>query len=197
MAPKILIAYYTTYGTNYAMAKEAQAAAEAKGAEVRLRKFPETAPQSVIDGQAAWKAMQDQTADVPEVSHDDMRWAEGYLLSVPTRYGNVPSQAQAFIDTLGGLWAEGALANKTFSAMTSAANNHAGQEMTLQGLYVMAAHWGDVIVPPGFTSDVVSKAGGNPYGASVTAGGDLSEEKKAAIRHQAERLVEFTERLTR
>lgn len=36
-------------------------------------------------------------------------------------------------------------------------------------------------------------AGGNPYGTTVSATGEpLSEDTKAAIRHQARRLVEFT-----
>jgi NAD(P)H dehydrogenase (quinone) len=35
---KLAIVYYSTYGTNYAMAKAAADEAEAAGAEVRLRK---------------------------------------------------------------------------------------------------------------------------------------------------------------
>jgi NAD(P)H dehydrogenase (quinone) len=102
---------------------------------------------------------------------------------------------RSFIDTLGPVWQEGKLANKTFSAMTSAMNPHGGQETTLQTLYYTAMHWGAILVPPGYTDQSVFAAGGNPYGVSVTANNEpLSEEMKAAIRHQARRLVETTQK---
>ena len=194
MAAKLLVVYYSTYGHNHAMAEAAAEAAREAGAEVRLRRVEETAPQEVVEAQEAWKAQQDAQADVPVVSDDDMTWAEGYLLSSPTRYGGAASQMRAFIDTLGPLWQKGLLADKTFSAMTSAQNPHGGQETTLQTLYVTAMHWGCVLVPPGYTDGSVFEAGGNPYGASVTADGpELSDEETAVIRHQARRQVRFTE----
>lgn len=195
MNPKILIAFYSTYGTNHRMAQVAADAAASAGAEVRLRRFAETAPREVVEGQDAWKAQLDKMADIPELRHDDMEWADGYLISVPTRFGSAPSQAQVFFDTLGGLWASGKLANKTFSAMTSAQNPHGGQETTLQSLYVTAMHWGTVIVPTGYSSDVIFGAGGNPYGTSVTSGDGVTESAQAAIEHQARRLVEYTGKL--
>ena len=194
MAAKLLVVYYSTYGHNHAMAEAAAEAAREAGAEVRLRRVEETAPQEVVEAQEAWKAQQEAQADVPVVSDDDMTWAEGYLLSSPTRYGGAASQMRAFIDTLGPLWQKGLLADKTFSAMTSAQNPHGGQETTLQTLYVTAMHWGCVLVPPGYTDGSVFEAGGNPYGASVTADGpELSDEETAVIRHQARRQVRFTE----
>jgi NAD(P)H dehydrogenase (quinone) len=120
-----------------------------------------------------------------------MEWANAYLFSAPTRYGGAASQMRSFIDTLGPLWQEGKLANKTVTAMTSAQNPHGGQETTLQTLYYTFMHWGAIIVPPGYTDPAVFASGGNPYGVSVTATGEgLSEEIKASIRHQARRLVE-------
>ncbi|MFC6662075.1 NAD(P)H-dependent oxidoreductase [Deinococcus multiflagellatus] len=145
---KLAIVYYSTYGTNHAMAQVAAEAAQAAGAEVRLLKVAETAPQAVIDTQDAWKAQQERMADVPTASPADLEWADAFLFSSPTRFGGAASQIRAYIDTLGGLWASGVLANKTFSAMTSAQNPNGGQETTLQTLYVMAMHWGCILVPP-------------------------------------------------
>lgn len=194
--PKILIAYYSTYGTNHQMAEIAADAAREAGAEVRLRKFPETAPQEVVEGQDAWKAQAEKTAHIDEATTDDMDWADGYFFSVPTRYGVPASQARAFIDTLGPLWMEGKLANKTFTATTSAQNPHGGQETTLQSLYVTAMHWGSIIVAPGYTDESLFAAGGNPYGVSVTADGSgVDEDAQKAIAFQTRRLVEFTGRL--
>ena len=192
-ASKILVLYYSTYGHNHQMAQAAAEAAEAAGAEVRLRKTPETAPQEVIDAQDAWKAQQEAQADVAEVSTDDMVWADGYFVSAPTRYGTPASQMRSFIDSLGPLWQKGQLADKTFTATSSAQNEHGGQEMTIQSLYTTAMHWGCVLVPIGYSSDKVFAAGGCPYGVAVQAGEpDVDEASLEAIRHQAGRLVRFT-----
>lgn len=195
---KLAVVYYTTYGHNHTMAETAADAARKAGAEVRILKARETAPADVVEGQPAWKATAERTRDIPEVSHDDMTWADAYLFSVPTRYGGAASQMRAFIDTLGGLWSQGKLADKCVSAMTSAMNAHGGQETTLHTLYFTFMHWGAIIVPPGYTDKAVYAAGGNPYGTSVTAGDEpISEADKAAIRHQATRLVEVTARFLR
>ena len=191
---RIAIVFYSTYGTNHQVALAAAEAAKAAGADVRLRRIAETAPADVVAGQEAWKAQLDKVQDIPEVSHDDMEWANGYFFISPTRYGAVASQMRAFIDTLGGLWFAGKLANKTFTAATSAQNTHGGQESTILGLYTSAMHWGEVIVAPGFTDASVSEAGGNPYGFSTNAGA-LDDKGRAAVAHQAKRLVEMTAKL--
>ncbi len=197
MTVKLAIIYYSTYGTNHQMATVAAEAAREAGAEVRVLKVPETAPQAVIDTQDAWKAQQERSADVPQATPADMEWADAYLFSAPTRFGGAASQVRAFIDTLGGLWGTGKLANKGFSAMTSAQNPNGGQETTLQTLYITAQHWGSIIVTPGYTDPVIFASGGNPYGASVTADGQpLGDADKATIRHQTKRLVEITAKLT-
>jgi|GEM_PF-6989682 len=110
--PKIAIIYYSTYGTNHGVAQAAAKAAEEAGAEVRLRRIPETAPAEVVNGQDAWKAAAEAQSDIPEVSLDDVEWADGLFFSSPTRFGSVASQTRAFIDTLGPLWQRGALADK-------------------------------------------------------------------------------------
>jgi NAD(P)H dehydrogenase (quinone) len=193
---RLAIVYYSTYGTNHQMAEIAAEAAREAGAEVRLRKVRETAPEGVVNGQDAWRAQAEKTTSVPEATLDDMEWANAYLFSAPTRFGVSASQLRAFIDQLGPLWGTGKLANKPVSAMSSAQNPHGGQESTILGLYTTMMHWGAIIVAPGYTDPAVFAAGGNPYGASVTANGEpIAEESKAAIRHQARRLVEFAEKL--
>ncbi|CAA9354280.1 MAG: Trp repressor binding protein [uncultured Gemmatimonadetes bacterium] len=193
---RLAIVYYSTYGTNHAMAEVAAEAARAEGAEVRVLKVRETAPEGVVNGQDAWKAHAENTAHVPEATLDDMEWANAILMSAPTRFGVSASQLRAFIDQLGPLWGRGALANKAVSAMTSAQNPHGGQESTLLGLYTTFMHWGAILVPPGYTDPVIFASGGNPYGTSVTAAGNpLTGEYKASIRHQARRLVQVAAKL--
>lgn len=191
---KLAVVFYSTYGTNHRMAEIAADAARAAGAEVRLLRVPETAPQSVVDGQEAWKAQAAKTSDIPVATHADMEWANAYFFSAPTRFGVSASQLRAFIDGLGPLWMKGALANKAVTATTSAQNAHGGMETTLMGLYTTMMHWGAIIVQPGFTDQSVFEAGGNPYGTTATAG-NVTDKTEAALRHQAKRLVEFAAKI--
>ena len=124
-----------------------------------------------------------------------MEWANAYLFSTPTRFGGAPGQVRAFIDTLGGQWFSGKLANKPVSAMTSAQNAHGGQEATILSLYTTFLHWGSVIVAPGYADASIFAAGGNPYGYSHTQGAEFDEKVKAAISFQARRLVEMAAKL--
>jgi NAD(P)H dehydrogenase (quinone) len=101
---------------------------------------------------------------------------------------------RVFIDTLGPLWMKGALANKTFTATTSAQNAHGGQEATILSLYTTAMHWGAIIVAPGYTDPAIFEAGGNPYGYSANAGA-FDDKGRAAVAHQAKRLVAMTAKL--
>ncbi|MEX3314082.1 NAD(P)H:quinone oxidoreductase type IV [Sulfitobacter sp. PS-8MA] len=196
MTVKLAIVYYSSYGTNHQMAEIAAEAAKAAGAEVRLLKAPETAPDAVVAGVDAWQAQKEKTADIPEATLEDMEWANAYLFSAGTRFGVMASQMRAFIDTLGGVWAKGGLANKPISAMTSAQNAHGGQESTLHSFYITAMHWGGFVVAPGYTDPVIFKVGGNPYGYSHTQGAEFTDDVKAAIGHQARRLVETAEKLS-
>ncbi len=193
---KLAVIYYSTYGHNHLMASTACESARDAGAEVRLRKVHETAPEGVVAGQDKWKAHAEATAHVDEAILDDLEWADAYLFSAPTRYGVAASQMRAFMDQTGPLWGAGKLANKAVSAMTSAQNPHGGQEATLLSLYTTFMHWGCILVPPGYTDQTMFAAGGNPYGVSVTAMGQgIPEEAKAAIRYQARRLVEVARKL--
>ncbi len=194
---RLAVVYYSTYGTNHAMADVAAAAAKAAGAEVRLRKVHETAPAEVVKAQEAWLGHAEKTAHVAIAKPDDLVWANAFLFIAPTRYGTMASQMRAFIDTLGPIWQKGDLANKAASAMTSAMNLHGGQEGTLLGMYATFMHWGAILVPPGYTDPSISAAGGNPYGTSTVAvqDGKLSDETRAAVEHQARRLVDFAGRI--
>ncbi|MEX1234258.1 MAG: NAD(P)H:quinone oxidoreductase [Roseovarius sp.] len=184
---RLLILFYSTYGTNHEMAECAAEAAREAGADVRLRRVRETAPQEVIDAQDAWKAQIERMKDIPEAAPDDMEWASAYLFSAPTRFSLMPSQMQAFFDTLGPLWQKGVMANKVASAMTSSQSQHGGQETTLMHLHATLIHWGCVITAPGYTDEVMFELG-NPYGATAIAG-EVNDTVRGAIRHQTRRMI--------
>jgi NAD(P)H dehydrogenase (quinone) len=192
---KLAIIYYSSTGTNYKMAKWAEEAAKEVGAEVKVLKVPELAPQEAIESNPAWKAHVEETKDVPEVTLNDLEWADAFIFSMPTRFGNVPSQMKQFLDTTGGLWFQGKLANKVVSVMSSASNAHGGQEQTILQFYTTMYHWGAIIAAPGYTDPSIFAAGGNPYGTSVTVdqNGNMKEDVEAAVKHQAKRTVQVAQ----
>jgi len=195
MPIKLAIIYYSSGGTNYQLAKWAEYAGREAGAEVKVMKVPELAPQSVIDANKDWKAFLESTKEVPEVTLDDLEWADAIIFSVPTRFGNMPSQMKQFLDTTGGLWFNGKLVNKVVSAMSSAQNPHGGQEATILSLYTTMYHWGAIVAAAGYADPSAYKAGGNPYGTSVTVGqdGKMVEDVEAAVKYQAKRTVTVAE----
>ena len=190
---KVAIIFYSMGGTNAQLSKWAEQGAKEAGAEVKVFKVQELAPESVVQGNEVWRKTTEETKDIPHVTSDDIEWADALIFSVPTRFGNVPSQMKQFLDTQGGLWASGKTVNKVVSAMTSAQNPHGGQEATILALYTSMMHWGAIIVPPGYTDPVLFGAGGNPYGTSVTVGEDGkmkdAAQAEAAVKHQAKRTV--------
>jgi len=193
-APKITVAFYSTYGTNHAVAEAAAEAARAEGAEVKLVRFAETAPDEVVQSQEPWAAQLEKMKDIPVATPADFADADGIWVSVPTRFGGAASQYRAFVDTLGPLWQEGALVGKAFTATTSAANPNGGVEQTLMNIYSAAMHWSAVIVPPGYGDAVKFTDGGNPYGYS-TKPGEFDEAGQKSVAYQMGRLVQVAGKL--
>lgn len=192
---KLAVIYYSMGGTNYQLSKWAEEGAKEVGAEVKVLKVPELAPEAAIEGNPAWKAHVEATKDVPEVSLDDLEWADAIIFSVPTRFGNMPSQMKQFLDTTGGLWFNGKLVNKVVSAMSSAQNSHGGQEATILSLYTTMYHWGAIVATPGYSDPVIFSSGGNPYGTSVTVdqNGKMVEDVENTVKYQAKRTVQVAE----
>ncbi|WP_212920190.1 NAD(P)H:quinone oxidoreductase [Ornithinibacillus bavariensis] len=194
---KLAVIYYSSTGINYQLARWAEEAGKSVGAEVKVVKVPELAPEAAIASNPAWKAHVEETKDVPEATSADIEWADAIIFSVPTRFGVMASQMKQFLDTQGGLWASGKTVNKVVSAMTSAQNAHGGQEATILSLYTAMMHWGAILVPPGYTDQVLFGAGGNPYGTSVSQGqdGKMVEDVKGAVEHQAKRTIEIAKKI--
>jgi len=191
---KVAVVYYSATGNVYKLAQAVEEGAKEAGAEVRFRKVRELAPEEAIKSNQGWSDHALMTEDVPEAQLDDLEWADAYIFGTPTRFGNVSSQLKQFMDTTGGLWFQGKLADRVVGVFTSASTLHGGQETTIASLFNVFAHWGAIIVPLGYTDEAIFIAG-NPYGASST--GEPTEEELAAARHQGRRIAEKAEALAR
>jgi NAD(P)H dehydrogenase (quinone) len=195
---KVAVIYYSATGTNHAVAQAVAEGAAQAGSEVRARLIGETLPPEVVARNPKWKAFVESSRDLPKASLEDLEWADAVAFGTPTRFGNVAAQFKAFLDSAGGLWFQGKLANKVYAGFTSAQNPHGGNESTLLALYNSIYHFGGIIASPGYTDPAVFAAGGNPYGVSLATGtkGDLPSE--AALQHArylGRRLAELSQKL--
>ncbi|MGP4021238.1 NAD(P)H:quinone oxidoreductase [Saccharopolyspora sp. 5N708] len=191
---KIAVVYYSSTGTVFELAQSVVAGAKDAGAEVKLLKVAELASEEAIASNQGWADHVKATQDVPVATSDDILWADAVIFGSPTRFGNVASQIKQFIDSLGGLWARGLLANKVYSGFTATATAHGGQESTLLALYNTVYHFGGFVVPPGYT-DPVKFVDGNPYGTShVNGNGTIPVDDTArdAAMFQGKRVATIT-----
>ncbi len=198
MDAKVAVIYYSATGTVHALAQAVAEGAASAGAEVRLRRVAELAPDSAINQNPLWGQHADATASIAQASVEDLAWADAFAFGTPTRFGAPAGQLKQFIDQTGGLWREGKLADKPVTAFTSAFNRHGGNEATILSLSNVFYHWGALIVPPGYTDPVLSVAGGNPYGTSFVTGPTGDGPDTAALdaaRYQGRRLAQITIRL--
>lgn len=196
---KVLVLYYSSYGHIEQMADAMAEGARSAGAEVDIRRVPETAPAEVVKA-AGFKT---DTAHPLIEGPDAMGDYDAVIVGAPTRFGRMPSQMAAFWDTAGGLWMRGGLVGKVGGAFTSSASQHGGQETTLFSIITNLLHHGMTIVglDYGFTEQMgVDKVrGGAPYGATTIAGGDGSRQPSAeeldGARYQGRRIAETAAKL--
>ncbi|WP_428393189.1 NAD(P)H:quinone oxidoreductase [Lichenicoccus sp.] len=186
---KVLVLYYSTYGHIETMAHAMAEGARAGGAQVDVKRVPETVPEEVArDGHFK----RDLAAPIATVA--ELESYDAIIVGTGTRYGRVSSQMAAFLDQTGGLWARGALNGKVGAAFTSTATQHGGQETTLFSIITNLMHLGLVIVGLPYSHQAMMTldevVGGSPYGATTIAGGDGSRQPSAielaGARHQGE-----------
>ncbi len=190
---KVLVLYYSTYGHIETMANAIAEGARGAGAQVDIKRVPETVPEEIARN-AHFKL--DQAASVATVA--DLEHYDAIIVGTGTRFGRMSSQMAAFFDAAGGLWARGALNGKVGGAFTSTASQHGGQEMTLFSIITNLLHFGLIIVglDYGFAAQANNDeiTGGAPYGATTIANGDgsrqPSERELDGARYQGRRIAE-------
>ena len=196
---KVLVLYYSSYGHIEQMADAVAVGARSAGAEVDIRRVPETAPQAVVEA-AHFKT---DTAHPVIEGPDALKQYDAIIIGTPTRFGRMPSQMAAFWDTAGGLWMSGALHGKVGGAFVSTATQHGGQETTLFSVITNLLHFGLTIVGLDYGHQgqmgVDEVVGGAPYGATTVAGGDGSRQPSAidlnGARYQGRRIAEVAAKL--
>ena len=201
---KVLILYYSMYGHVHRMAESiADGVMEVEGAEVEMRRVPETLPAEVLGKMGALEA-QKSFSHIPVASVDDLASADAIIFGTPTRFGNMCGQMRQFLDATGGLWTKGALVGKLGSVFTSTGTQHGGQESTILSFHITLFHHGMIVagLPYAFQGQMKTDevTGGSPYGASTIAGpaGDRTptENDLAGARFQGKHVATIAKKLT-
>jgi NAD(P)H dehydrogenase (quinone) len=202
---KILIVFYSAYGHVYKMAEAvAEGAREVEGAEVILRRVPETLPEDLLKQIGAFDAAK-AFEHIPICTIDELASADAIIFGTPTRFGNMAGQMRQFLDGTGGLWANGALIGKVGRVFTSTATQHGGQESTILSFHTTLLHHGMIIagLPYSFAEQNTLEEiiGGSPYGAATIAGNDgsrmPSEKELAGARFQGKYVAEIAAKLAK
>lgn len=195
---KVLVLYYSSYGHIETMARAVAEGARSAGAEVDIKRVPETAPQEIAKS-AGFKL--DQEAPIAVVT--DLADYDAIIVGTGIRFGRLSSQMAAFLDQAGGLWARGELNGKVGGAFTSSNTQHGGQETTLFSIITNLLHFGMTIVglDYGHAGQMHDKdlVGGAPYGATTIAGADGSRQPGEidleGARYQGRRIAEVAGKL--
>lgn len=195
---KVLVLYYSFYGHIEKMAEAVAEGARAAGAQVDLKRVPETIPEETLRDAGA---KLNQAAPVATV--DELPNYDAIIFGTPTRFGNMIAQMRNFLDQTGGHWANGALIGKVGSVFTSSATQHGGQESTILTFHPTLLHHGMVVVGLPYSCQLQMGLdeikGGSPYGASTIAGGQgermPSEQELEMARFQGRHVAEIAAKL--
>lgn len=182
MAPKIAIVFYSMYGHIRQLAEAEKKGIEKAGGTVDLYQIAETLSDEVLGKMHAAP----KPTDIPVLEDPTTLTAyDGFLLGIPTRYGNFPAQWKAFWDKTGGIWGSGGFYGKYAGVFVSSGSPGGGQESTAIAAMSTLAHHGIIFVPLGYAkafpqlTNVSEVRGGSPWGAGTFAGGDGSRQPSA------------------
>lgn len=176
--PKILVLYYSMYGHIETMAGAvAEGARSVEGADVIVKRVPETMPPDV-----AKKAGAKLDQQAPVASPTELADYDAIIFGSPTRFGNMTAQMRNFLDQTGGLWVKGALVGKVGSVFTSTGTG-GGNESTIISFVTTLMHQGMIYVGLPYAcpelADISEVKGGSPWGAATIAGSDGSRQPSA------------------
>ncbi|MFN4163709.1 MAG: NAD(P)H:quinone oxidoreductase [Ferrovibrio sp.] len=172
---KVLVLYHSMYGHVEKMAEAIAAGArEVAGAQVTVKRVPETMPEEAFKKAGGkW----DQAAPIADPA--ELADYDAIIFGTGTRFGNMSGQMRTFLDQTGGLWVKGALVGKVGSVFVSTGTG-GGNETTASSFHTTLLHHGMVIVGLPYaipeTMDVSAVKGGSPLGAGTIAGPDGSRQ---------------------
>ncbi|HEX5417593.1 MAG TPA: NAD(P)H-dependent oxidoreductase [Chloroflexota bacterium] len=172
-AAKVLICFYSRYGATAKLAEAiASGARMIPPDDVRIRRIPDLDPDEVIRrDESRWRAHQRLSKDYPEVTPEDVAWANGLVVGSPGYLGGMAAAVKAWLEQALAPWNNPQIEEKAGAAFSTTATAHGGSEATIASILTALMHLGLIITPSGY---VLPTLGSNqcPYGATFTTGYD-------------------------
>lgn len=198
---KVCIVFHTLYHHTFKLAQAIkEGAAKNSNVVIELLQVPETLPENVL----AMMHAPPKPADIPIATAEKLLEADGILFGAPVRFGCVCAQMKSFMDSLGGIWAKGALHGKMAGFFTCSGSQAGGRETTAFSMISQFAHFGMIFVPIGYgcpeTRTLNELYGGTPYGAGSIAGDGSrqpTETELTVARFQGESFAQVVDQYTR
>jgi len=187
---QITVLIYSMYGHVKIMADAIlEGLRSVPGVDVSVYQVPET-----LDDEVLKKLPAKATSEFPTITVADvgiLTKADGIVLGVPTRFGAMPTQMKAILDSCYFLWRENGLLGKLATVFMCSASMQGGQETTMLSTIHELAHYGMMYFPIGIRPEMIHAKrplGGTCYGAgSFTAANGTrlpSETEKQLARYQ-------------
>jgi NAD(P)H dehydrogenase (quinone) len=178
MAPKIAVVYYSMWGHVGIVAKSIVEGIEAAGGKADLYQVAETLPAEVLTAYHA----PPRDESIPTITPEKLAEYDGFLMGMPTRYGNMPAQWKAFWDSTLMVWKSGGLYQKYAGTFVCTGSIGGGQESTHLACMSTLAHHGIIYVPLGYPAgkgvellnSVKDVRGGGPWGSGSFSATDGS-----------------------
>ena len=188
---KVLVIFHSITGNTMNLAKAVAEGAREGGAEVSVKRVPETVPQEILEKNPGYLRVKEELEGFEVAKPEELADYDAIVFGSPTRFGAMSSQMKQFIDMTGRLWMERKLEGKVGAVFTSNEMPHGGKEATLLSLLLPLFAHGMIIVglPP---AKELYKAG-SYYGAAST--GKPDDEALAVAKMLGRRVAEVAKKL--
>lgn len=178
MAPKIAVITYSTWGHVTAISQSIIAGIKEAGGEPDLYQVKETLAPEVVAAMYG----QPQDTSIPFITPEKLTEYDGFILGMPTRFGNMPAQWKTFWDGTMHLWQGSQLRGKYAGLFVCTAHLGGGHESTYLACLSTLAHHGILYVPLGYApgdgfqilGNVQEVRGGSPWGSGSLSSSDGS-----------------------
>jgi len=172
---KVLVLYYSEFGYVAIVAHAIADGARSAGAEVDIKRVPETAHTAMLRGPQFNPVHDDPFAAIEELPNYD-----AIVVGSPTRFGRLSSPVAGFFDQADELASRGLLNGKVGGAFASPASLNGGHETTSMSIITNLLHFGMVVAGPPYCATALADDSGQRHPSALDLEGARQQGKRIA-----------------
>lgn len=138
----VAIIFHSVCGHTYLLGRAFQDGLSSAGCKTSLYRVSDHDWVSKPDVPESARKVLAQMQNTPEASPNDLLAADLIIIGSPTYFGNVTAEMKAFMDSTGGLWAQGKLVGKKIFAYATAGHVEGGGDLCLQAIHTYGKYMG-------------------------------------------------------